>query len=81
MLKTQGVDAGTREVPRWVARLGAALTGWRKRPLITKAEIALFGVEVTVDDGKARRELGYRGAMTREQGLAELAAAGPIAPS
>jgi nucleoside-diphosphate-sugar epimerase len=78
MLASQGVDAGTREVPRWVARLGAALTGWRKKPLITKAEIGLFGVQVTVDDSKARRELGYRGAMTREQGLADMKAAGPI---
>lgn len=79
MLATQGVDAGTREVPRWVARLGAFLTGWRKRPLITKAEIGLFGVQVTVNDAKARRDLGYRGAMTREQGLADMKAAGPIA--
>jgi nucleoside-diphosphate-sugar epimerase len=79
MLKTQGVDAGTRAVPRWVARLGAFLTGWRKQPLITKAEIGLFGVEVTVDDSKARRELGYRGAMTIERGLAAMTAAGPIA--
>ena len=79
MLETQGVDAGTREVPRWVARLGAWLTGWRARPLITKAEIGLFGVEVTVHDRKARRELGYQGAMTIERGLAEMTAAGPIA--
>lgn len=78
MLATQGVDAGTREVPRWLARAAAFLTGWRKRPMITRAEIGLFGVEVTVDDSKARRELGYRGAMTRERGLAEMAAAGPI---
>jgi len=78
MLRTQGVDAGTREVPRWVARVGAAVTAWRKHPPITKAEIGLFGVQVTVDDRKARRELGYVGVMTRERGLAEMAAAGPI---
>ena len=46
---------------------------------ITKAEIGLFGVEVTVDDSKARRELGYLGTMTRERGLAAMTAAGPIA--
>jgi nucleoside-diphosphate-sugar epimerase len=28
--------------------------------------------EVTVDDSKARRELGYTGAKTIEQGLAEM---------
>ena len=79
MLATQGVDAGSRVVPRWVARAAAALTSWMKSPPIRKVEIGLFGVEVTVDDSKARRELGYRGAVTREQGLAELKAAGPIA--
>jgi hypothetical protein len=47
--------------------------------MITKAEIGLFGVEVTVVDDKARRELGYKGAMTRAQGMAEMKAAGPIA--
>lgn len=79
MLATQGVDPGNRNVPLWVARLGAVLTGWRKHPLITKQEVALFGVEITVDDAKARRELGYTGAMTIDRGLAEMAAAGPIA--
>jgi nucleoside-diphosphate-sugar epimerase len=78
MLRTQNVEPGDRNVPRWVARLGAALTGWRKQPMVTKTEIALFGVEVTVVDAKARRELGYTGAMTREKGLAAMRAAGPI---
>ena len=75
MLATQGVDAGTRTVPRWVARTAAALTGWMKKPILRKQEIALFGVEVTVNDAKARAELGYTGAMTRERGLAEMSAA------
>jgi nucleoside-diphosphate-sugar epimerase len=79
MLRTQGVEPGDRSVPLWVARLGAALTGWRKQPMITKQEVALFGVEITVDDAKARRELGYTGAMTIERGMAEMKAAGPIA--
>ncbi len=41
-----------------------------------RTELALFGVEVTVVDGKARRELGYTGAMTHQRGLAELARPG-----
>jgi nucleoside-diphosphate-sugar epimerase len=72
LLRASGVDPGDRKVPRWGARLGAALTGWMKHPMITKSELALFGVEVTVVDAKARRELGYRGSITIEAGLAEL---------
>jgi hypothetical protein len=45
-----------------------------KQPPVTKTAIALVGVEVTVDDGKARRELGYVGKVTREAGLAEMRA-------
>ncbi len=72
LLATQGVDAGDREIPRWIARIVAALTGWMKRPPVTKTALALVGAEVTVDDAKARRELGYVGKVTREAGLAEM---------
>jgi nucleoside-diphosphate-sugar epimerase len=74
LLATQGVDAGTREVPRWLARAVAALTAWLPRPPVTKTAIALVGGEVTVDDAKARRDLGYAGKVTREAGLAEMRA-------
>jgi nucleoside-diphosphate-sugar epimerase len=82
-LGTQGVDAGTRNVPRWVARAAAALTGWMKQPPVTRTAIALVGVEVTVDDRKARRELGYAAHVSREAGLAEMRgdrATAPAAP-
>jgi nucleoside-diphosphate-sugar epimerase len=72
LLGTQGVDPGDREVPRWLARTAAALTGWLPRPPVTRTAIALVGGEVTVDDAKARRELGYVGKMTREAGLVEM---------
>jgi nucleoside-diphosphate-sugar epimerase len=72
LLATAGVDPGAREIPRWLARAIAALTGWMKRPPATRTAIALVGVEVTVDDTKARRELGYAGKVTREAGLAEM---------
>ncbi len=74
LLATQGLDAGDREIPRWAASTAAALTGWMKRPVVTRTAIALLGVEVTVDDAKARRELGYVGKVTREAGLAEMRA-------
>jgi len=72
LLATQGVAAGDREIPRWVARAVAWLTGWMRTPPVTRTAIALMGHEVTVDDTRARRELGYAGKVTREAGLAEL---------
>lgn len=72
LLATYGADPGDRSVPRWLARIVAALTGWMKHPPVTRTAIALVGQEVTVVDAKARRELGYTGHMSRERGLAEL---------
>jgi hypothetical protein len=59
-------------VPRWVARTLVGLTSWMKRPPLTRMAFALMAHEVTVDDTKARRELGYAGHKTVDQGLAEL---------
>ena len=78
LLATQGVDAGTRTVPRWIARVAAGTTAWMKRPPVTRTAIALIGNEVTVDDRKARHDLGYAGAMTRRRGLAEMSVTGLI---
>jgi nucleoside-diphosphate-sugar epimerase len=72
LLAANGVDAGTKSMPRWIVRAVAALTGWMKSPPVTKTAIALVGNEVTVVDAKARRELGYTSKMTREAGLAEI---------
>jgi nucleoside-diphosphate-sugar epimerase len=74
VLATYGVDPGDRNVPRWLARATAALTGWMKRPPVTRTAIALVGHEVTVVDAKARRELGYTSHVSREQGLSEMRA-------
>ncbi|MEJ7601327.1 MAG: NAD-dependent epimerase/dehydratase family protein [Kofleriaceae bacterium] len=72
MLSTQGVDPGTRSLPRWVATTVASLTSWMKQPPVTRTAIALIAHEVTVNDTKARRELGYIGKTSREAGLAEM---------
>ena len=72
LLATQGVDAGTRSLPRWLVRATVALTSWMKRPPITRTAFALIAHEVTVDDSKARRELGYTGGKSIEAGLAEM---------
>jgi len=75
LIATQGLDAGTRTVPRWVASMLAGVTSWMKAPPVSKTALALIGHEVTVDDSKARRELGYAAKMTREAGLAAMRAA------
>jgi len=72
LLAANGIDAGTRSLPRWLVKSVAAVTAWMDRPPVTRTAIALVGNEVTVVDAKARRELGYVGAMTRERGLAEI---------
>lgn len=74
LLATQGIDPGSRSIPRWLARTTVALTSWMKRPPLTKTAFALMAHEVTVDDRKARRELGYVGRKSIAEGLAEMTA-------
>jgi nucleoside-diphosphate-sugar epimerase len=76
LLATQGVDTtGVRDIPIWLARLIARATSWMKNPPVTRTALALVGHEVTVDDTKARRELGYQGKVTIDAGLAQMKAA------
>lgn len=79
MVQTQGKDPGRRSIPYWLAYAIAAVSevAWRRLPLkgrppVTRMAVLLVGEEVTVDDSKARRELGYRSLVSREAGLAEL---------
>lgn len=80
LLETQGVEAPDKSIPGAVVRpLSSVVEGlWRilrlrSAPPVTKFTTRVIGEEVTVDDSKARRELGYVGRVTREEGLAELA--------
>ncbi len=84
LLRTQGVDAGDKSVPLGLARAAASVTeavwtlfGLKSQPPLTRTELLLVGQEVTVSDAKARRELGYQGHMSREEGLRELARQAP----
>jgi nucleoside-diphosphate-sugar epimerase len=70
--RSQGIEPGARELPLWVAHIVARLTSWMKSPPITKTALALAAVEVTVVDSKARRELGYTAAVSREAGIRAL---------
>ena len=80
LLKTQNIDPGNRNVPLWLARNFARVseTIWRvlrlnSRPPITRTAVCLIGESITVNDAKARRELGYVGKLSIEAGLAEMA--------
>ncbi len=78
LIASQGLEVPTRSVPHWVARAAATASEAfarlvpSHRPALTRTAVGLLGHEVTVDDGKARRELGYRGRKSVEDGLAEL---------
>ena len=79
MVATEGVDPGKRNVPAGVAKPAAAAAEgiWRtlrlkSEPPITRLAVWNSALECTVDDSKARRELGYEPVITREEGLAAL---------
>lgn len=79
LLMTQGVDPPTRSIPRPVAAIMARLgeAAWRALPLPGRPPLSRFAYwvtsqECTLNDAKARRELGYRPVTSRADGVAEL---------
>ena len=79
LLATQGIEAPSREIPRWLVatcvRIGDSLgriTDGAIHGPMSWQEYAVLGVEVTLNIDKARRELGYSPVISREEGLAEL---------
>lgn len=82
LLETQGVAAPTKTIPRAVAHVVAIVSdfAWKLlrlkgQPPLPHATFHLIGEEVTVNDARARRELGYVGETTRAAGLAAMRAA------
>lgn len=79
LVRTQGVEPGTRSIPHWLVwKLAWSLeTAWnllnlKGSPSITRTALSMIGSEVTVDDTKARRELGYKPVISHQQGLQEM---------
>lgn len=75
-----GVDRECRSVPYALAAILATTTeaawrvlGLKSMPPLPRSVLYLMGQKLTVRDDKARRDLGYEGRMTPEQGLRELA--------
>lgn len=82
MFATQGLDAPTRTVPLGLAKPLSAVaeSAWRVLPLpgdppLTRFAIWASGLECTIDDSKARSELGYAPVVSVEDGMAGLRAA------
>lgn len=79
LLRTQGVEPPGRSMPSWLGHALATVgePAWHFLPLPGRPPLARFTYwiltqECTIDDSKARRELGYAPIVSREQGLAEL---------
>ena len=79
LIATQGVTPPTASVPAPVARALAATaeTAWKLLPLrgappLTRFAVWVASQECTLDDTRARSELGYAPVVNREQGMREL---------
>lgn len=79
LVETQGVQPPKISAPLWSADVAAAAAeaAWRLcrlsgAPPLTRTLVNLFFREVTVNDGKARRDLGYDAVMAVADGLREL---------
>jgi nucleoside-diphosphate-sugar epimerase len=79
LLATQGVDPGARSIPLWLACTVAlvsektySLLRIRRPPPASRTAVELIGREITVNDAKARSQLGYVGWVTRIAGLEEM---------
>jgi nucleoside-diphosphate-sugar epimerase len=81
MIATQGVEPPDGSVPLPVGRALAAVgeTAWRLLPLpgappLTRFALWASALECTLDDSRAREQLGYAPVITREEGLKALGA-------
>ena len=79
LLAARGVTPGDGSIPAPVARAAAraAEAAWRALPLPGAPPLTRFGswfasLECTLDDSRARAELGYAPVVSREAGLAAL---------
>ena len=79
LLETQGVRAGRRSLPRGFAFALAAIVEsvWtsfhiKAAPPITRMVVKMMGEEVTLNDSKARKELGYSGRISFGEGIRQM---------
>ena len=79
MLQTEGIELGSRSIPRRLALVIAYTVQffWKlfrieARPPITPVMVHLLGTEFSVSDGKARAETRYRNVISIDEGLRHL---------
>ncbi len=79
MLATKGVKAPKKNIPfklayalAWVCEKIWNLFRIKRQPPLNRSELLLMGEEVTINDNKARRELGYVESISVEEGLREM---------
>lgn len=77
MLSAVGVIPPTSSMPLNVVWAAATICEWACavvgcKPVISRQELVVMGQEMTVNDQKARKELGYRGHITVAGGLKDL---------
>jgi len=80
ILKAQGLNPGEKTLPRPVAAFVANFVeiiwktfGIKSRPPIAPLMIRLMGTEFSVNDEKARKELGYKNVISFDEGIQEIA--------
>lgn len=76
LFAANGIASPRLSFPRWLVwHLGGVLTWvWQRthrgnRPPVSRPMVALIGGTFSVDDTRARRELGYVGRISRADGL------------
>lgn len=81
LLKTCGVEDKSRSMPYWFGNVIARnceflwkVLPLKGDPLLPRELLYLMGQHMTINDNKARTELGYEGRVTLEEGLAEMRA-------
>ncbi len=81
ILEAQGLNPGDKVLPLWIAKFAAQsaefiwkLLKLKSRPPVAPLMIRLMGHEFSVSDEKARRELGYKNAISMDEGIAALKA-------
>ncbi|GAA4273053.1 NAD-dependent epimerase/dehydratase family protein [Aquimarina gracilis] len=79
ILKSQGIDPGNKSIPLSAASFLANMIDiiWRvfrikSKPPVAPIMIRLMGREFSVNDSKARKELGYTNAISIKEGIEEL---------
>lgn len=80
ILSAKHIPKVDKSIPYWLAYFVASVLEmtWKtfkvkRSPPLTRATVSLLGNSITVNDRKARKELGYVGSMTMKQGYAEFA--------